>query len=132
MADGEWPTANGRGSGGSDSPRGRVAETAADRHGRRRPTARTAVGHGGRRRRTVRLRGHTCLRGHNRPEHVERLPVWQRIGARMIGSAALVRARGLTFTYAGAARAAFGPVDLEIGPGEMLLLLGPSGCGKST
>jgi NitT/TauT family transport system ATP-binding protein len=27
---------------------------------------------------------------------------------------------------------AFGPADLEIGPGEFVSLLGPSGCGKST
>ncbi|MGI6034553.1 MAG: ABC transporter ATP-binding protein [Limnochordia bacterium] len=38
----------------------------------------------------------------------------------------------LTFTYEGASRPALKGVDLEIWPGEFILLTGPSGCGKST
>ncbi len=41
-------------------------------------------------------------------------------------------ARGLGFTHAGAAEPALRDVDLEVAPGECLLVLGPSGSGKST
>ena len=43
-----------------------------------------------------------------------------------------VIARGLGFTHAGAAEPALRDVDVEIAPGECLLVLGPSGSGKST
>jgi energy-coupling factor transport system ATP-binding protein len=43
-----------------------------------------------------------------------------------------VVARGLGFTHAGAAEPALRDVDVEVAPGECLLVLGPSGSGKST
>ena len=45
---------------------------------------------------------------------------------------ALARAEGLTFAYPRAARPALDGVDLELEPGEVVLLLGRSGAGKST
>jgi energy-coupling factor transport system ATP-binding protein len=45
---------------------------------------------------------------------------------------ALASAEGLTFTYPGATRPALDGVDLELEPGEVVLLLGRSGAGKST
>jgi energy-coupling factor transport system ATP-binding protein len=47
-------------------------------------------------------------------------------------SVPLLRARGLTYTYPGAARPALAGLDLEIGVGEFVLLAGDSGSGKST
>ncbi len=40
--------------------------------------------------------------------------------------------RRLTFTYPGQSAPALDGVDLEVCPGEFLVLCGPSGCGKST
>jgi len=40
--------------------------------------------------------------------------------------------RGLTKRYPGATKPAVDAVDLEISPGEFIVLLGPSGCGKTT
>ena len=45
---------------------------------------------------------------------------------------ALASAEALTFSYPGAARPALDAVDLELEPGELVLLLGRSGAGKST
>src|SRR6185295_10396988 len=45
---------------------------------------------------------------------------------------ARVTLRGLSRRYAGAERPALAPLDLEVGDGELLVLVGPSGCGKST
>lgn len=47
---------------------------------------------------------------------------------------AAVRCRGITKTYAsGATRTmALRGVDLDVFPGELLMLVGPSGCGKTT
>ena len=46
------------------------------------------------------------------------------------GSAITIR--GLTKTYPGTPRPAVDAVDMEIQPGEFVVLLGPSGCGKTT
>jgi iron complex transport system ATP-binding protein len=43
-----------------------------------------------------------------------------------------LRARGLTFRYPHAERAAVADVDLDVDGGSMLALLGPNGSGKST
>ena len=43
-----------------------------------------------------------------------------------------IRANGLSFSYRGAARAAFHDVSFELAPGACLLVVGPSGSGKST
>lgn len=40
--------------------------------------------------------------------------------------------RELTFSYPGQGESALAGVDLDVAPGEFLLLCGPSGCGKST
>lgn len=47
---------------------------------------------------------------------------------------AAVRCRGITKTYASAAARtmALRGVDLDVFPGELLMLVGPSGCGKTT
>src|SRR5262245_37314226 len=45
---------------------------------------------------------------------------------------ATITLRGLTRRYGGAEAAALGGLDLEVGDGELLVLVGPSGCGKST
>ena len=44
----------------------------------------------------------------------------------------LLRLDGLSYRYAGAARAALADVDLEVHEGELVLLAGSSGSGKST
>ena len=41
-------------------------------------------------------------------------------------------AQGVSFAYLGAERAALRHVDLDVAPGEVVLLTGASGCGKST
>jgi multiple sugar transport system ATP-binding protein len=43
-----------------------------------------------------------------------------------------VSLKGVTKTYPGNARPALDTLDLDIGDGELVVLLGPSGCGKST
>ncbi len=45
---------------------------------------------------------------------------------------AAVTARGWGWRHAGRARPAVNALDLDIRPGERVLLLGPSGAGKST
>lgn len=47
-------------------------------------------------------------------------------------SGATVRARGWSWRHSGRARAAVSGLDLDLQPGERVLLLGPSGAGKST
>jgi energy-coupling factor transport system ATP-binding protein len=44
----------------------------------------------------------------------------------------LIRASGAGFTYAGADRPAVRDLELEVEPGQLLLVVGPSGSGKST
>ncbi len=44
----------------------------------------------------------------------------------------LIRATALSLRWPGAGRDAFGPIDLDVGPGDRLLVSGPSGCGKSS
>ena len=48
--------------------------------------------------------------------------------------AELISIRGVRKVYGSGVSEvhAFGPVDLDIGPGQFVSLLGPSGCGKST
>ncbi len=43
-----------------------------------------------------------------------------------------LRLTGLTKTYAGHERPALANLNLDVQPGEFLVLVGPSGCGKST
>ena len=43
-----------------------------------------------------------------------------------------LRLQGLTKTYAGHDRPALKDLNLDVAPGEFLVLVGPSGCGKST
>ncbi|PRY39786.1 ABC transporter ATP-binding protein [Umezawaea tangerina] len=53
---------------------------------------------------------------------------------RVAGSGAAISVRGIGKTYqasAGPVRALL-PTDLEVAPGEFVVLLGPSGCGKTT
>lgn len=47
-------------------------------------------------------------------------------------SAELLRARGVRIRHDGATAWTPDGVDLDVAPGEVLLVLGPSGCGKST
>ncbi|MBN1337423.1 MAG: ATP-binding cassette domain-containing protein [Deltaproteobacteria bacterium] len=44
----------------------------------------------------------------------------------------LLEMQGLTWRFALASRLALGPIDLELGAGEVVLLTGPTGSGKST
>ena len=44
----------------------------------------------------------------------------------------LISMRGLTYTYAGAEAPALREIELEIEPGEFVVLAGMSGSGKST
>src|SRR5262245_64280534 len=50
------------------------------------------------------------------------------------GASVAVHCRGVTKTYGtgGAAVRALRGVDLDVAPGELLMLVGPSGCGKTT
>jgi osmoprotectant transport system ATP-binding protein len=45
---------------------------------------------------------------------------------------ASIRFEGVTVRYTGAQRHAVTDISLDVGGGELLVLLGPSGCGKST
>ncbi|MBX9246097.1 ATP-binding cassette domain-containing protein, partial [Actinotalea ferrariae] len=44
----------------------------------------------------------------------------------------MIRLEGVTVTYAGAAAPSLRDVDLEVGEGELCLVVGPTGAGKST
>jgi len=44
----------------------------------------------------------------------------------------IVEVQGLTFRYRRASEPALHDIDLEVHPGEVVLVAGPSGCGKST
>ena len=44
----------------------------------------------------------------------------------------VLRVRGLSYSYPGAARQALTAIDLELGPGRRVAVVGPSGAGKST
>lgn len=44
----------------------------------------------------------------------------------------MLKIEGLSFTFAGADRPALVDLDLQVAPGELVLLAGPTGCGKST
>ncbi len=44
----------------------------------------------------------------------------------------VLRSRGLSYTYPGAASPALAGVDVEVQPGEMVVLAGPSASGKTT
>ncbi len=43
-----------------------------------------------------------------------------------------IELEGLTKTFPGSAKPAVAPLDLDIGAGEITVLIGPSGCGKTT
>ena len=45
---------------------------------------------------------------------------------------ALLEIKNLNFTYPEAAQPALSGINLEIQPGEFVLICGASGCGKST
>src|SRR5512135_658652 len=45
---------------------------------------------------------------------------------------ALIEARGLTYTYPGAAKPSISDVSIRVEKGEFVLITGPSGCGKTT
>ena len=44
----------------------------------------------------------------------------------------MLRLKRVTWRYPSSKTAVLGPVDLEVRPGELVLLTGPTGCGKST
>ena len=45
---------------------------------------------------------------------------------------AVIKAKGLTYTYPNAAKPAIQKISLKIEKGEFIILTGPSGCGKTT
>ncbi len=47
-------------------------------------------------------------------------------------AASAIRLRGVVISYPGRSTPALGPIDLDIDPGEHVVLTGPSGSGKST
>jgi osmoprotectant transport system ATP-binding protein len=63
---------------------------------------------------------------------VNRSPTAHNEGPSPHRNAATLEFRGVTKRYAGAARPALDDLSLEVGAGEICVLVGPSGCGKTT
>jgi energy-coupling factor transporter ATP-binding protein EcfA2 len=47
-------------------------------------------------------------------------------------STAMIAIQGFSYRYRDGQRDALHAIDLQVAPGEFLVLTGPSGCGKST
>lgn len=72
--------------------------------------------------------------------HVDRVSEVFLTDARSEGGDSLIQsdggvglsARGISYQYSGGESPVFENLDLEVKPGELVVILGPSGCGKST